>query len=167
MKTKSLGNFLFVICALALISIAYSCKSDDVITPVVGPDANTINGTVTFADTGFISTGGVYLISAFTTWLPSGPPAAYDTIKISRGTSGRWNTAYDYKLKGISSGAYAISVGFRKSTGGQSPIMGLYGCDTTHNMCVLTDTVKARVINNSGVAGINFPSWADTTKKLY
>lgn len=168
MKTKFFANFSLVVLILSVITIAYSCKSDDVVT-VVLPDANTINGTVTFADTGFIATGGVYLISAYGTWPPSGPPSAYDTIKINRNSStGRWNTAYSYKLKSLpDNGSFAVAVGFRKATGGQSPIMGIYGCDTTHNMCVLTTTTRATITNGAGVAGIDFSSWADTTKKLY
>lgn len=166
MKTKFFGNFLFVICAVALITVAYSCKSDDIIS-VVLPDANTISGTVTFADSGFISPGGVYLISAFASWPPAGPPAAYDTIKISRNSSGQWNRAYDYKLKSLNNGSYVVTTGFRKNTGGQSPIMGVYGCDTTHNSCVVTTTSRAGIVDNAGITGINFVSWADTTKKLY
>ncbi len=167
MKTKFIGNFLFVLCAAALLTVAYSCKSDDVITTVL-PDANTISGTVTFADSNFIATGGTYLISAYASWPPMGPPATYDTIKINRNSStGKWNQAYDYKLKGLNNGDYAIAVGFRKATGGQSPIMGIFGCDTTHNTCVLTTTMRAGIVNNAGVTGINFTSWADTTKKLY
>lgn len=170
MKTKFFANFSLVVLILSVLTIAYSCKSDDVVT-VVLPDANTINGTVTFADTGFISTGGVYLISAYGTWLPAGPPNAYDTIKINRNsTTGRWNTSYSYKLKGLpDNGSFAVAVGFRKSTGGQSPIMGVYGCDTTHNGCAGSSTLtgRATITNGAGVAGIDFSSWADTTKKLY
>jgi len=168
LKTKFLGNFLFVICAIALITIAYSCKSDDVITPVVGPDANSINGTVTFADSGFIATGGTYLIAAYSTWPPMSGPSSYDTVRISRNSStGKWNQSYTYKLSNVANGSYAVSVGFRKSTGGQSPIMGVYGCDTTHNSCVVTTTSRAVITSNTGVTGIDFTCWADTTKKLY
>jgi len=167
LKTKFLANFSLFVLILSVITIAYSCKSDDIIT-VVGPDANSINGTVTFADSGFVSTGGIYLISAFSSWPPAGPPAAYDTVRISRNSStGRWNQSYSYKLSNIANGSYAVSVGFRKATGGQSPIMGVYGCDTTHNMCVITTTSRATITGNAGVTGIDFSCWADTTKKLY
>lgn len=167
MKTKFIANFVFVILALSVLSIAYSCKSDDTTVTPSGPDNNSINGTLTFVDTGFVSTGGTYLIAAYSSWPPMAGPSSYDTVRISRNATGRWNQTYSYKLSSVANGSYALSVGFRKATGGQSPIMGVYGCDTTHNMCVVTTTSRATITNNAGVTGIDFMCWADTTKKLY
>ena len=167
MKKNFLANFSLVVLILSVITIAYSCKSDDVITPS-GPDANSINGNLTFADTNFISTGGTYLIAAYSTWPPMSGPSSYDTVRISRNsTTGKWNQSYTYKLLSVANGSYAVSVGFRKAAGGQSPIMGVYGCDTTHNSCVVTTTSRATISSNAGVSGIDFTCWADTTKKLY
>ena len=167
MKKNFLVNIAKIAFFVVIVTIAYSCSKDEIIS-VILPDANTISGTVTFADTGFVSTGGTYLISAFASWPPMSAPSAYDTIKISRNTTtGRWNTAYSYKLKGINDGNYVVTTGFRKNVGGQSPILGVNGCDTTHNSCVVTTTTRVAITGNAGVAGVNFVSWADTTKKLY
>lgn len=167
MKKNFLANFSLVVLILSVITIAYSCKSDDVVSPS-GPAANSINGNITFVDTNFISTGGTYLVSAYSTWPPMSGPSSYDTVRISRNsTTGKWNQSYTYKLSSVANGSYAVSVGFRKATGGQSPIMGVYGCDTTHNSCVVTTTSRATITSNAGVTGIDFTCWADTTKKLY
>jgi len=163
----SLSKSIF---AAILIVIAYSC-SNDTVTPS-GPEAKTINGNVTFVDTNFILTGGSYLISAFASsaWPPMGPPNSYDTIKITR-TGNILNTSYNYKLKDLNPGDYVVTVGFRKTTGGQSPIMSVYGCDTArsqYSMCFLNPPNKATIgANNEGTQGINMLSWADTTKKVY
>jgi len=151
----------------------YSC-SDDETTPVqaTGPEANTINGTVSFVDTNFVLSGGSYLISAYPSsgWPPMGGPTAYDTIKITR-TNNILNKSYSYKLRDVSSGDYVISVGFRKATGGQSPIMSVYGCDTAraqYSTCFLNPPLKATIgSQNQGTEGINLLSWSDTTKKVY
>lgn len=161
---------LMVISALLL--TAYSCSDDDPVNPTpVGPENNSINGFVTFVDTNFITSGGVYLISAYpsVSWPPMGGPSAYDTIDVS--TS---RLTYEYKLVGLSTGTYVVSVGFRKTTGGQSPIMSVYGCDTARflngagSSCFLNPPLNAIIgTNNEGVEGIDMLSWADTTNKIF
>ena len=176
MKKKfSFKLFEVIIIALLFVSI-YSCSDDDTnpVTPT-GPDAKSINGKVTFVDTNFILTGGTYLISAYpsTGWPPTGGPAAYDTILITR-TNNVLNLVYDYKLIDLNPGNYVVSVGFRKTTGGQSPIMSIYGCDTARAIypaglaCLFAPSKYATIgSENQGTAGIDMLSWSDTTKKIY
>jgi len=174
-KKFSFKLFEIVIIALLFVSI-YSCSDDDTnpVTPT-GPDAKTINGKVTFVDTNFILSGGTYLISAYPSsgWPPTGGPAAYDTINITR-TNNVLNLVYNYKLIDVNPGDYVVSVGFRKDLGGQSPIMGIYGCDTLRAIypggaaCLLSPSKKATIgAENQGTAGIDFLSWSDTTKKIF
>ncbi len=158
-----------------LMIIVYSCSDDDTPVTPAGPDAKSVNGTVNFVDTNFILSGGVYLISAYPTtgWPPTGGPAAYDTISITR-TNNVLNKSYNYKLVDLNPGNYVVSVGFRKSTGGQSPIMSVYGCDTARflngagSTCFLSPPKSATIgANNEGVEGISMLSWSDTAKKVY
>jgi hypothetical protein len=163
-KSFKINGFLLIIALFATILIS-KCGSDSVTSPGATYDAKSINGTVTFADNHFVTSGGTYLISAYpkTGWPPAAGPTAYDTIHVTSGTLG-----YNYKLVGLDDGSYVISVGFRKVTGGQSPIMGIYGCDTLHSIqCVITPTLNATITGGAGVGGINFLCWADTSKKLY
>jgi hypothetical protein len=163
---KHLGLFVIV----AFVGIIINSCGDDTVINNTNPtyDANSINGTVTFVDSNFEATdsaSGSYLISAFpeSGWPPTGGPTAYATINIVPG-----QLAYNYKLVGLNDGNYVVSVGYRKATGGQSPIMGIYGCDTSHSFtCLLTPTLKASITNSAGVGNINFLSWADTTNKIY
>ena len=168
MKKTFLKHFgLFVIVAFVGI-IINSCGDDTTISnnpPTY--DAKSVNGTVTFVETGFLdSTSGSYLIAAYpeSGWPPMGPPAAFATIPVVNGTA-----AFNYKLTDLADGNYVISVGFRKNTGGQSPIMGIYGCDTLRGFtpCLQNPTLKATISNSAGVGSINFLSWADTTNKIF
>jgi hypothetical protein len=171
---KHLG--LFVIVAFVGI-IINSCGEDTIITnnPPTTPDTACtdstltglmIKGRVTFVDTNFIRTGGVYLISAYpeSGWPPVGPPSSYDTIRISGN-----NLNYCYTLSNLPTAQkYVVSVGWRKQTGGQSPIMSVYGCDTLHSVpCLLGPPLKADLTSGQGVRFINMLSWSDTAKKIF
>jgi len=157
-------NILFLVLAVLTTAILYSCKDDTVTTTQAtsGP----ISGSVRFVDSNnFITTGGSYLISAYpkTAWPPTAGPTAYDTIPVAQNQG-----TYSYTLVGLPFTEYVVSVGFRKDVGGQSPIMGIYGCDTSHSFtCLMTPSAFANVQNGSGVSNINFLSWADTTNKIY
>ena len=177
MKTTLLKHLmLFVIVAFVGILIN-SCGEDTIInntTPTTPDTACTdstltgrmIKGRITFVDTNFIRSGGIYLISAYpkASWPPTGGPSAYDTVRVS-GT----NLNYCYTLTNLpSDGAYIVSVGFRKQTGGQSPIMSIYGCDTLHSMtCLFTPSDSAVISGGVGVRYINMISWSDTAKKIF
>jgi hypothetical protein len=175
LKSKIKFNLFRVILTSVLMLSIYGCGDDDTPITVVGPDAKSINGTVNFVDTNFILTGGTYLISAYETsaWPTAGPPNAYDTIRVTR-TNNVLNLDYNYKLVDLNPGDYVVSVGFRKSSGGQSPIMSIYGCDTLRAMypagaaCLFSPSMKATIgSNNEGTTGINMLSWSDTTSKIY
>lgn len=153
---KNLSKILFV---LTLVFTIYSCDSAT-ITP--SPEANTISGTVTFADTNFTFTGGYYDVAAFNSWPPMGAPSGDDSVSIVK--NGNVYTA-TYKIKGLADGNYVIAMGWRPIAGGQSPVMGLYGCDTSHNFSCVPTNVS--ITNNNGVENINFICWADTSKKLF
>ena len=163
MKKKIIINtFVFSFIAL-LLFVAYNCSSDS---PIINPTEGNISGSIRFVDSNsFVTSGGSYLISAYakTAWPPTGGPTAFDTISITQNKG-----TYTYTLVGLPFTEYVVSVGFRKNVGGQSPIMGIYGCDTSHSFtCLLTPSAYANVQSGSGVSNINFLSWADTTKKIY
>lgn len=126
-----------------------------------------IKGRITFVDTNFIRSGGIYLISAYPRggWPPMGGPISYDTVRVSGNT-----LEYCYDLGGFPAldTTYVLSIGFRKSTGGQSPIMSVYGCDTSHSTsCWLVNPPTVRISPTSGARYVNMISWSDTTKKVY
>lgn len=166
MNKSFLNHSIFFILSIVAAFIIYSC-SDDTTTNNNNPvtyDQNSINGRITFVETGFVDSGS-YIISAYPEagWPPMGPPTSYDTLNIVAS-----QTTYDYKLVGLSNGKYVVSVGFRKLSGGASPVMGIYGCDTSHSFsCLLAPTLKAEITGDAGVGNINFLSWADTTNKIY
>lgn len=173
MKKNILPSLVLSALLLSLLTLVYSCKSDDVVTPSTGPANNTINGTVTFADTNFGSSAvGYYDIGAFSSWPPSGPPASNDSLKISK-VGGKYQATFSLKSLGVGvdSAKYVIAVGWRRISGGASPTMGIYGCDTAHytpptSTCPLNPT-KITIKNNVGVDGSNMISWADTTKRIF
>lgn len=153
-------NVFFIFIFLFTIS---GCSDDN----PVGPEANTITGTITFVDSNFVTSGGYYDIGIFPNpsvppiyWF--GPPSANDTLVYSK--VGNVYKA-SYTLRGVNDGNYVIAVGFRKNTGGQSPILGVYSCDTAHTTCFLNPQ-RISVTNNQGVQNVDFLSWADTTKKV-
>lgn len=173
MKKKLINSFLPVVTIVLLFASIYSCsEDDDPITPS-GPADSTISGTVIFVDTNFILSGGTYLISAYPSsgWPPMAGPSAYDTLRINR-VNNVLNLVYSYTLKNLNPGNYVVSVGFRKATGGQSPIMSVYGCDTARaiygSTCFLNPPLNAVIgSEGQGVESINMISWSDTAKKVY
>ncbi len=102
-------KFLF---ASALMISLYSCSDDNNNNIVVtGPEANTISGTITFADTNFISSGGYYDLSAFTAWFPTGNPARSDSLKIIP-VGNKYQA--NYKLTNVPNGTYFLTVAWIK-----------------------------------------------------
>jgi hypothetical protein len=177
MSKSTKTNFLLFLFAGFITVGIFNCGEDTILnTPVNPPDTSCsdttlevskIKGKVTFVDTNFVRTGGIYLISAYprTGWPPMGPPTSYDTLRISGN-----NLTYCYSLQGISGPDtnYVVTVGFRKTTGGASPVMSVYGCDTNHSVtCWLMNPPTVRVGASSGARYVNLLSWSDTTKKLY
>ncbi len=177
MKKTFLNPFMLFAFVAILGILINSCGEDTIINnnnPTTPDTACTdttltglmIKGRVTFVDTNFIRSGGIYLISAYpeSGWPPTGGPSAYDTVRISGN-----NLNYCYTLSNLPAAQkYVVSVGFRKSTGGQSPIMSIYGCDTSHSLtCLFSPSNKADLSGGTGVRYINMLSWSDTAKKIY
>ena len=176
-RTVKTNILLFIFTGLLTVGI-FNCGEDTILnTNNNTPDTSCadsiitafqIKGKVNFVDTNFVRSGGVYLISAYPRggWPPMGGPAVYDTIRVS-GT----NTSYCYVLKGFTSSVdtdYVVTVGFRKSTAGQSPVMSVYGCDTNHALsCWFSNPATVRVGPSIGVKNVTMLSWADTSKKVY
>jgi len=153
----------------------YESEPTITISATPNSDAGTIKGMVTFVDTNFVLSGGIYLISAYpsTGWPPMGGPTSYDTISITR-TNKILDLIYNYKIQNVNTGDYVVSIGFRKNSGGQSPLMSVYGCDTLRTIypggieCFLNPTLKATIGPlNEGATGIDMISWSDTAKKIY
>lgn len=173
MRKNILPSLFLSAVLLIAVTLLYSCKSDDVVNPTTGPANNTINGTVTFADTLFGSNAvGYYDIGAFSSWPPSGPPNGNDSLKISK-VGGKYQATYSIKGLGVGqdSAKFVVAVGWRRISGGASPTMGIYGCDTSHynpvtNPCPISPT-KIVIRNNAGVDGSNMISWADTNKRIF
>ncbi|MCB0723037.1 MAG: hypothetical protein KDC42_12130 [Ignavibacteriae bacterium] len=170
MEKNLLQRFSVVLFILAIVFSVYSCDEGDTI--IITPANNTISGKITFVDTNRITSGGYYDIGVFpnpsnppTYWF--GPPTVNDTLELIF-VNGKYEAFYS--LSGVPDGDYVVAVGFRKDTGGQSPIMGVYGCDTARavwgSTCFL-DPQRISIVNNAGVTDVNFLSWADTTNKIY
>lgn len=176
-RTVKTNILLFIFTGLLTVGI-FNCGDDEILnsnnnnTPDTSCADTTlengkIKGKITFVDTNFIRSGGNYLISAYprSSWPPAGPPPVYDTIRISGN-----NLSYCYSLTGFAGNDtdYVVTVGFRKTIPGQSPVMSVYGCDTNHNVsCWLMAPGTARVGATTGSRYINMISWSDTAKKLY
>jgi len=177
MKKTFLNHFMLFAFVAILGIMINSCGEDTIIsnnpnTPDTSCADTTltnlhIKGKITFVDTNFVRSGGVYLISAYPRggWPPLGGPISYDTVRISGN-----NLEYCYDLGGFPAldTTYVLSVGFRKSTGGQSPVMSVYGCDTSHQTsCWIVSPGTVRISPTSGARYINMISWSDTAKKVY
>ena len=166
MRNLFSNNLSKVLLVFAVVFGLSSCDEGDTI--IITPENNTISGKVTFVESNFITSGGIYDIGVFpnpsnppTYWF--GPPTAFDTLVIVN-NNGTFEAFY--RLTGVPDGDYVVAVGFRKDSGGQSPVMGVYGCDTAHTNCFL-DPQRISIVNNAGVTDVNFLSWADTTNKIF
>ncbi len=143
-----------------------SCSDDDTV-PVTpsGPEANSISGTITFADTNFVTTGGYYDISAFNAWFPMSSPTGNDSL-IIRKVGNKYQA--DYKIRNLPNGSYFLTSAWIELPyipGTSVNGLGTNGCDTSSVFTCRPDSVV--ISNNAGVENIDFISWADTTKRLY
>lgn len=137
-------------------------------TTINGPEPNSISGRITFADNNFVSPPNFYVASAYytTVWPPFlNPPARTDSLLIKQ--SG--NTYYaDFKINGLLNGTYFVACSMDQS-GIAGDIYGTYGCDTNrviYSNCANNPTPVV-ISGNNGVEGINFLSWADSTKTIF
>jgi hypothetical protein len=161
-----------IIIAIALLS---GCSKDDT-NPISSQsyDAYSINGTVSFVDTLFISdtAHGYYDISAFANWPPTSNASASAKIFPVK-SNGKYTATY--KIIVPSNGSYTITTSFiRIPYVPNSSVLGLgiydvAGRDTLHNDSILFQVPhpKATISEGTGIGNINFNSWIDTTKKIY
>lgn len=134
-------------------------------TTMDGPPPNSISGIITFADTNFLPPPFYYKVGAFADWPPL---AAYNYDSLSIMLVGNTYQAR-YRIPMLPSGQYRIAVFPEIGSLSGFSILGIYGCDTVHvefSNCPL-DPTTVSIINNWGVEGINFLSWADTTKSIF
>jgi len=170
--------FFYTIILSIILTISFStfgCKSDST-NPVTSTpfDANSINGTITFVDSLFISdtTHGYYSIDAYSSWPPTGMPSAIAKIIPSKNSNGKYTA--NFKLIVSGNGSYTLTTAFIKTPYGQGSVLGLgmydvtSGNDTTHNSgTIFGSHTKAVITSGAGIGNINFNSWIDTTNKIY
>lgn len=150
---------------LTIIFSIYSCSSDSSNPVTVTYDANSINGTITFADTNFISdtTNGSYYVAAFATW--PGPPSALTKI-VPVKANGKFTASY--KIIVSQNGNYVVSTAWVKKSPYASLILGVYdvaGKDTSR-VSLLGPHPTANITEGKGIGDINYNSYIDTTFKL-
>ncbi|HPS64449.1 MAG TPA: hypothetical protein PK447_02615 [Ignavibacteria bacterium] len=171
MKIKNLLVVVYAL-VLALVTVLYSCSSNDNSTSGGGIDKNTISGTITFTDSVFLTdtAHGYYSVDAFATWPPTGNATASLKIKPTKQSDNTYKASYQFT--GMASGSYVITSSYIKLpyvVGTSVYGLGIYGCDTAHNSaCIYNSAIqKATITNDAGVANINFLSWGDTTRHIY
>lgn len=136
---------------------------------VNGPEPNSISGIITFTDNTFIHYPYFYAASAFATvnWPPSVfNPGGFDSLSIQQ--SGNTYTAV-YKIRHLPSGTYYLASAIINRTISSVDIYGTYGCDTSRvkfSNCAYTP-IQVTISENNGITGINFLSWADSTKVIF
>lgn len=137
-------------------------------TTLDGPEPNSISGTITFADANFIHFPNHYGITLYlmSGWPPSLQPfIAVDSLIIQQN-----NGIYiaQYKLRRIPNGIYYAAAQIMRGSQPLS-VTGTYGCDTTrviYSPCAFTPQ-EIIMSGNNGITGINFLSWADSTKPIF
>jgi hypothetical protein len=130
-----------------------------------GPQPNSISGTITFVDTNFSHSPDGYKVGAFNGWPPFSP-FSEDSLIITH--IGNLYTA-NYKITRLPSGDYNVAVYPNLFSNPEIRVLGIYGCDTVHvefSNCPQSPSTVS-IINGWGVEGINFLSWADTTKRIF
>jgi hypothetical protein len=173
-----LKNVFFYGVTLSIIFLAafstFSCKSDSSNPVNNSYDANTINGTITFVDTLFISdtTNGYYSVDAYTVWPPTNTgPTAYTKI-IPQKAGGKYTA--NYKIIVPTNAPYTITAAYIRLPYIQGSVYGLgmydvAGKDTVHNDSLIFSIPhpKATITGGTGIGNINFNCWIDTAKKIY
>lgn len=161
MKNSIKTNLVFFVLAVITAVFIYSCGEDTPVNNKIGPDANTINGKVTFTGTPF-TTGGYYFIAAYSTWLPAGPPTSGDTlVPVLNGTT----YEASYKLTGVNDGQYVVTAAWVKLPYAQGSVygLGIYGCAIPFTPACVLNPPRVTITNNAGVESINFNSVVDTS----
>jgi len=154
-------NLLLLFFAVFITLVIYSC-GDDPVTNNNNPTTFNINGTITYADTTRVYSGGSYTISAFTSWPPTGAPSAFALVNPVK--NGNVYTGA-YSVTALANGKYYLASAWTKEpyVANGNFVLGTYGCDTNSIFTCSPDSV---VINGSNVTNINFYSYIDTSKAL-
>lgn len=133
-----------------------------------GPEPNSVSGTITFVDSNF-TLFSYYGASAYSqsVWPPSGnSPIKFDSLSVQK--IGNIYTA-EYKINRLPNGIYYICNGTFNRSAFSGDIFGTFGCDTArikYSNCAVNPQ-QVVIENNSGLTGINFKSWADSTKTIF
>lgn len=164
---KLLSNGVLYSVIIIAIAILSGCSNNDSNPTTSDPsyDNYSINGTLTFVDTNFISdtTNGAYYVAVFSSW--PGPPAAYSKIFPTK-TNGKYSA--NYKVLVTADGNYVVSTAWIKKTPYASLILGVYdvaGKDTSR-ASLLGPHPTANISGGKGIGNINYNSYIDTTYKL-
>jgi hypothetical protein len=160
-------NATMLIFIFTIFIFVYSCK-EDAVAPPTNPsyDANTINGTITFVDTNFISdtTVGKYYVSTFGTW----PGTPSRNLVIYPQKSGGKYTA-NYKITVAGDGNWTVALAWvRFVPSYKSWFLGVYdvaGKDTS-KAAIWGSHPQVNINGGVGVGNINFNAFIDTTKNL-
>ena len=156
-------NFFVIVFIVVMSIVVYSC--DTVESP--NPLANTINGTIFFADTNFTTSGGSYNLFVYDNndWPLAGTPVYSNTINISKDGNNAFITEYQYTTSEVPSGSYVVSVIYQNS--GNQKVLGIFGCDTSHSLtCYNSPSRLATIVTTEGLRGIDILSWADTSQQI-
>jgi hypothetical protein len=161
MYKEILRIFLLILVLFALCLLFQTCDDSG-----VDPSKDFVSGTITLADTNLISSGGYYAMSVFSAGSSpfSNRPIRSDSLNLQR--SGDVYTGY-YKINGLAAGDYYVGatwIHLPFDTNAHPPVLGTYGCDTTHNC---TTSTKVTFPSYAGTAGCNFLCWTDTTMRIF
>ena len=137
-------------------------------TTKVNPDAFTLNGRVTFADSSFKLNGSTgtdaYYVFAWkrANW-PLVTAANYsqkiDIVKQNN----KYVLSYDYRLE-ATTGMWVVGVYYKNDLLPQGRILGLYGCNLSDTACFQSPYQIAHITTTEGLLNIDVDTWADTSK---
>jgi hypothetical protein len=132
-------------------------------------EAYSVNGKVTFVDSNFVSGTGYYVAASYLlgNWTSRTNPR-YSAPIVPRKVNDSTILEYTYKITGVQSGENVVDVEFIDTSSGSNFVMGVYGCDTSHqSSCYLSPPLRANIVTTSGVLNIDFKTWADTSRRVY
>jgi hypothetical protein len=157
MKHKSIGLFVLTIIFLLLLFSLQSCSDMD-----FQPSGNYISGWATVNDTALVP-GGYYALSVYESKANTFgyAPIRSDSLKLERHYN---DYMVYYRIYDVPKGSYYFAITWIQypPVGGKLPVLGTWGCDTTH------DCTEHKLISfpNFTGASYNILAWADTSKKL-
>ncbi len=140
-------------------------------TTVDSPEPGSVSGTIRFVDNGFLTNGSYFLAGAYTLnrWPPDQQmPLRFDQLEIQF-----VNNEYiaNYKIRALPEGDYVIAaLLFDQNFANSLDTKGVFGCDTARiqfSNCALSNPSLVQLGTTQGITGINFLSWADTSKNIF